>query len=298
MLAGTSETLRPGSASKNVSTIRTLLEGLIDYAGLFPPASLSMARSVENYAGYRESPWNWALGRYIVPASRLNEFEREVADLTSAGAADTWRLSSLGVPARYSLPCGVIDTIEFKAQTPLEIRKVASQVSGAVPYIEIPVAEDPAALIESIGQAGARVKIRTGGVTPDLFPSPAQVATFLYRCRAANVPFKATAGLHHPLRALQRLTYEPDSATGVMHGFINVFLAAALVFHDGSEQDALRTLEEMSPAAFEFGDNEVRWHGHRLTAAQLRQARNEFAISFGSCSFEEPIQDLKALGWL
>ena len=113
------------------------------------------------------------------------------------------------------------------------------------------------------------------------------------------MPFKATAGLHHPVRAMRPLTYQPDSPSAMMHGFVNVFLAAALLWHRGSnEADALATLEETSPAAFVFDDKCVSWHDHSLTAAQLRSARRKFAISFGSCSFEEPIQDLKDLGWL
>ena len=140
--------------------------------------------------------------------------------------------------------------------------------------------------------------MRTGGLTPDAFPAPGDLARWISRCAAARVPFKATAGLHHPLRSVQRCTYQPDSPTALMHGFVNVFLAAALLWHGGSEAAAIATLEEQSPGAFHFDDQCAAWHGHRLTTAQIREARERFAISFGSCSFEEPISDLQQLGWL
>jgi len=80
-----------------------------------------------------------------------------------------------------------------------------------------------------------------------------------------------------------------------MHGFVNLFLGAALVWRG---QGPLPTLEEQSAAAFRFGDEAVEWHGHRVSAEELREVREQFAISFGSCSFEEPVADLRALGWL
>jgi hypothetical protein len=166
---------------------------------------------------------------------------------------------------------------------------------GVTTYFEIPVNEDP----KPLAAMGVRAKIRTGGATADAFPSCADLAHFLQACAIANVPFKATAGLHHPVRSTHRLTNAVDSPTAIMHGFVNVFLAAALLWHRGStEADALATLEETSPDAFRFEDNCVTWHGRSLTASQLSSARRKFAISFGSCSFEEPIEDLETLGWL
>src|SRR6185436_15978516 len=97
------------------------------------------------------------------------------------------------------------------------------------PYIEIPVSGDPAPLATAVGRAGGRLKVRTGGVTADAFPSAADLARFLRAAVQAGVPFKATAGLHHPLRAEYRLTYEPGSACGTMFGFLNLFLATAFV---------------------------------------------------------------------
>ena len=134
-----------------------------------------------------------------------------------------------------------------------------------------------------------------GGETADKFPSPESVIEFIRLCAAANVPFKATAGLHHPLRSVHRLTYARESPSGMMHGFLNLFLAAAFVRSGMEAEFAVQLLEEQSAKAFHFDSNEVVWRGHRLSRDEIAAARQSFAISFGSCSFTEPVADLRAL---
>jgi hypothetical protein len=227
-------------------TLRIFLSHLIDYAGLFPPAALEMPEAKRNYVAYRAGEYSWMLARFVVPAARLDEVD------------PAWPMSVIGAPPRH------VEVCEMKAQAALP--------DADVTYFEIPIDDDPA----RFAALGARAKIRLGGA---VVPSCREVAGFLH----ARVPFKATAGLHHPIRS------------GAAHGFVNLFLAAALAWRGG---DPAATLEEESAAAFHFADDAVRWHGHAVTAEQLQDAREQFAISFGSCSFEEPIDDLKALGWL
>ena len=253
--------------------LHTLVAGLIDYAGLFPPAELEMAEAQRKYASYAAGEHAWVLGRFIVPAAQLDEVE------------PSWKCSVIGIPTR------VVDSCEIKVPT---ARELPSVPPGVIAYYELPIAEDPAPLAGT----RARAKIRTGGLTPDAFPSSAALARFLARCAAARVPFKATAGLHHPLRSIQRCTYDAESPTALMHGFVNVFLAAAHLWHGGTEAAAVATLEEQSAGTFAWDDGGVAWHGQRLTVEQVRTAREQFAISFGSCSFEEPLHDLRQLGWL
>ena len=142
---------------------------------------------------------------------------------------------------------------------------------------------------------GRRAKIRTGGETADKFPALENVVGFIRLCAAANVPFKATAGLHHPLRSVHRFTYQPDSPSGVMHGFVNIFLAAAFVRAGMETKLAVQLLEEQSADAFHFSADGVDWRQHRLSQREIAAARRSFAVSFGSCSFTEPIDDLKSL---
>jgi hypothetical protein len=131
-----------------------------------------------------------------------------------------------------------------------------------------------------------------------MIPSSADLVRFIMACKRHAVPFKATAGLHHPMRAAYRLTSHEGSPAATMYGFLNVFLTAAFV-HGGMKPDLVgAVVEEVSPRAFHFEKDSVRWMAHALDSAQIREARERLAISFGSCSFEEPVDDLKGMGLL
>jgi hypothetical protein len=301
------------------TALRTLLAGSIDYAGLFPPAGLDMATSVRQYAGYRSDPDAWALGRFVLPVARLAEFEREAgrfAPVTQSASpagsrADPWRLSALLGPdfageihvlgefncrhAAAGAPALSADVVESRADSVEAVdRLLAAVPRWAQAYVEIPLDRDPAPLVAAIAQRGGRAKVRTGGVTPDAFPSADAVARFLRACTEAGVPFKATAGLHHPLRAEYRLTYADDSPRGMMFGFLNVFLAAAFVHHGMGDADVVRLLEERSPEAIRFSGGAVEWRGHRLDQGAIAAARAAGIAAFGSCSFTEPVGELRA----
>ncbi|HEX7337957.1 MAG TPA: hypothetical protein VF252_12190 [Gemmatimonadales bacterium] len=291
-----------------MSAIQTLLRGSIDYAGLFPPAGLPMAPAVVNYAKYRAGPAAWALGRFIVPVSRLVEFEANLPPDTPG----PWRL---GVLAGTELPADLnqvaefnlrhasrrgthvlADVLEVKADSESRIAEILRLVPADLQaFIEIPVHPDPADLVAAIGREGGRAKVRTGGVTPEAFPDTAQLLRFLQACRRSGVPLKATAGLHHPVRAEYPLTYSPDSPRGTMFGFLNLFLAVAFLRAGMSEALVARVLEEGSAEVFQADATGISWRDHRVDVALLRQVRSDGIISFGSCSFTEPIQDLESL---
>ena len=252
--------------------LHILLNGLIDYAGLFPPASLSMDDAVGRYDAYRRSEYKWMLGRFVVPAERLHEVPRNFS------------VSVLAKPD--AMPA--VDVLEIKAGDDSEIKAIAASRGSRTVYVE--VADER--LLDSVADHGLRAKIRTGGVTPDAIPNAERVASFIRGCRDRNLAFKATAGLHHPLRCVKPLTYESDAPHATMHGFLNVFIAATL------PRFASQIMLEDNPRAFAFDDGGLWWHDLRVPAEELARVREEFAISFGSCSFEEPIADLKELGWL
>jgi hypothetical protein len=318
MLADVAETLprnvltpRYSQSTIMTETLRLLLAELIDYAGLFPPAALPMQEAVHNYAQYINGEFRWMLGRFITPAARLDEFERAAIEHMPphTGPSRAWRVSLLAGndPAsdlkaieefnqRYAGSIQ-IDTLETKASTADEIGAfVSAGYANLAVYVEIPIAEDPHPLIAAIARAGVQAKARTGGITPEAFPSSETVARFLAACASSGVAFKATAGLHHPLRSVNRLTYEPDSASSLMHGFLNVFLAAAWVRAGMNAQDAVELLEEKDAATFRFGEDAIEWRNHRLIREEIAATRNRFAAAFGSCSFSEPVEDLRALG--
>jgi hypothetical protein len=292
------------------AALRALLDHLIDYAGLFPPAQLPMTDAVARYAAYRRSPAAWMLGRFVVPAARLGEFAAAAEPLLVTGG-DPWRLSVLvsddaaadfaAIAALNASHRGAVcDAAEAKAGEVDQIAKLARVARDApvATYVEIPIASDPAPLVAALGTQGMRAKVRTGGITPAAVPDAAHVIRFIAACIRAKVAFKATAGLHHPVCGSYPLTYEEDSAHARMFGFLNVFLAAAVLRDGAHEADALDLLSEHDAAAFTFADDGVRWRGHFILTPRVAQLRERAAVSFGSCSFDEPLADLQSIGVL
>lgn len=292
---------------KNLTTLlHALLTDIIDYAGLFPPAALSMSEAVKNYARYIEGENAWMLARFVLPLSRLDEFEKEAKEFLSS--VTVWRLSALCGASDEEMKTiedfnlryegkAIIDAIEIKANSAEEIQRVSTTYgSGWVSRIfcEIPIAE--ISLIENIAKTDFKAKARTGGIKQEMFPTAEEIARFIFACHQSNAAFKATAGLHHPLRCVKPLTYEEDAEQGIMHGFLNVFLAAAFIRNGLSESEAVELLLDEDISSFSFEDDAIRWRSYRLNRDELKEARENFALSFGSCSFEEPIEDLKELG--
>ena len=282
-----------------MSAIETLTAGVFDYAGLYPPASLSLSSAANNYLEYASGKRAGALGRFIVNADRLDEFRSTVGDTLkkfrlSVIANGAGEVEAISNQKRSGIP---IEAVEIKCSQPDEINQLASRIpSGIEVYFEIPINETAA--LKSISAAERRAKIRMGGVVPDAFPSAANVAQMLKTLAQLRLPFKATASLHHPIRSRQPLTYQPQSPTGMMHGFMNLCCAAALAFFGGNARDAEAALAEEDRFAWKIARDTIEWRGRVWTSNQLSTLRHQFLISIGSCSFEEPIRDMESLGWL
>lgn len=273
-----------------------------------------MQAAVESYASYRAGADRDALGRFIVPLDRLEEFEANARDLMPRGeGSDPWLLSVLvaeSTAARAEqmlrFNChhwsgsadghAVIDAVELKVASEEDVEAQHRQLPKFfVRYFEVPLNANVDGIVNAISKVGGRAKVRTGGVTRDAFPAASDILRFLVACQRENVAFKATAGLHHPVRGSFNLTYQPRSETGTMYGFLNLFLAAALLRRGDAESVVLEVLGETDARAFEFSNDSLGWRGHRVDGAALRKIRLEFAISFGSCSFREPVDELTAL---
>jgi hypothetical protein len=284
------------------------MDRVIDYAGLFPPASLSLDEAVANFAAYRVGAWNWMLGRFIIPVARLDELAKilERRRVTEVETVEPWPLSVLvatdpaadveRLRAGAAPELATVECIEIKAATSEEIERAMKRVPKSLTaYFEIPAASEPRELIATIANVGARAKVRTGGITPEAIPTAGDLARFIERCAQAGVPFKATAGLHHPLRSVRSLTDTPDGPRARMHGFLNVLLATSLALAGASAGELARLLDEESAYAFCFESDGVTWRDQSINRNQIARARQRLMISFGSCSFEEPIADLDAL---
>lgn len=301
--------MQQASPTIRSAALTALLENLVDYAGLFPPAKLDMQPAVENYSRYEAGQFSWMLGKFIVPAARLNEFENSARLIQSAGgwsvsallgtdiATDVKHVASFNERNRGRM---TVASVELKAGAPSEIQWTHSLIPPDLQaFIEVPLSADIGACLDTLARCKRNAKIRTGGETPEMIPSSASVAGFIGGCADKGVPFKATAGLHHPLRALHRLTYVADSPSATMHGFLNVFLATVFLAEKRIDvAEATELLDETSASAFGFEDEGVTWRSYRATAENIRLARESFARSFGSCSFAEPVEDLQALSLL
>lgn len=332
-----------------MNALRALLSGIIDYAGLFPPAGLPMEPAIRNYARYRTEPEAWMLGRFVCPAERLGELSSYIEELFA-----TREPLSISVLGRVVKDFGEkmpllqkdhediheickrhrdlvkLDVIERRiASRPdaKEALKVIARYEHQVPHFpcppvpnifeEIEVTGDwrkgwtrPIHLMGQVmsatrellvrrgrstrltGEGTLGFKLRCGGLTAAAFPASEQIAFALVACRDAGIPFKATAGLHHPIRKYR------DEVNTKMHGFLNVFGAGVLARACKlSEKQVLAIIEDEDPKSFVFDDTSFRWKEHRATVDQITAAR-QLVTSFGSCSFDEPREDLRALGLL
>jgi hypothetical protein len=135
-------------------------------------------------------------------------------------------------------------------------------------------------------------KVRCGGKTADAFPTPEEVALVVAACRDQGIPFKATAGLHHPFRHV-------DASTGFPHhGFVNMVGAAILARAQRDEETLVALLGDEDPGHFELSSDRFRWQGVSVGPDEVHRARADLFVAYGSCSVDEPVEDLTALGLL
>jgi hypothetical protein len=261
-----------------IATTRTALERLIDYAGLFPPAQLPLDEALASYADARASAASWMLGRFIIPAGRLDA-------LRAALAGKPIELSVIAAPEAFPAVAAVrrdgwasVGSIEVPLGT--GSIEACAREAGAHGLADVPIYVELSRgrlAMRDLRNARFGAKVRCGGVEPAAYPSVAELAAFIDEAVGAGVPFKATAGLHHPVRHF-------NAAAGVtMHGFLNILFAASRA-GDVDRGDLEAILAQEDASAFVFPDD-----------ATMANARTRF-IAYGSCSFEEPVDDLRALG--
>lgn len=300
------------------ASLSMLLDGVIDFAGLFPPALLPMDAMVSDWARGLESRHDWMLGRLIVPVSRLSEFESASEGLLPGDPDDDpWVLSALlGSPEDDPLESqierilqfnqqhaggdshadAIIDVVELRVANVQSMEQALDLLPEEIyPFFELSLDHDIRGLLATLVGCDAGAKVRTGGIKPELYPSTSALADFIIQCAKADVPFKATAGLHHPLRN------HNDDVGAMQFGFLNVFLAALVA----ADAEGECSVDELSPLlircdleGIEFTSDGVSIEGEVYDLAAIEDARIAFALSFGSCSFDDPFNDLAALGLL
>lgn len=297
---------------------QALMSQVLDYAGLFPPAKLEMAPTVENYARIRAGGDQWMLARLIVPVARLAEFERCIEGRLPVNRDlphdDSWPISAITVPAgdpglaadleaiaafnerhaQRGAGGAIIDAIELRVRDVEALESALDAMPAEIhPYFELPVDHDIRGFVAALAEMDAGAKVRTGGMEAAAHPSPEALGRFIDACRLARVPFKATAGLHHAVRR------DVASVGTKQFGFLNVLIGAALRWHDLVDSSELpEVLRDESDAHFVLDDAGAAWRDRRLSVAQIRSARERFVHSFGSCSFDEPLEELRSRGML
>lgn len=285
------------------ASIKTLLSSIVDYAGLFPPTQLNLQEAIANYDRDKMSPESWMLGRFVLPASRIDEFE----EIIPTFPLEKWSLSvilsgnlELELEKIQSISDGgkiAIAALEFPPLSPTDIESIFPNLcAGVDKFFEIPPSADLEAYLAALKYTGVFAKIRTGGVTAEAFPNATQLSHYIVAFAEAQIPFKATAGLHHPLLGEHRLTYDSQSDSARMYGFLNVAILAALASAQKvTHEEAIALLGESSLDNFIFTEDSISWGDRHLTLSEIETARKHFFQSFGSCSFQEPINDLKHL---
>jgi hypothetical protein len=302
--------------------VRVLLAGVVDYGGTFPPASLDLGTAVRNYARYRAEEASWMLGRFVLPASALDEFETVSAGLLPGGPhASPWPLSVIGgwdllgdvkrveaFNARHDRSSmrgrAVVEFIEHRIGKAADVRRIDEKIPVPVrSAYEAPLGPAFAGILKFVKQVDGVAKIRTGGTTPGAIPTVGALAEFLVTCAREKVAVKCAAGLEHAVRGDHPLDVDGTMQLVPQHGLLNVLVASALAWTrsaDPTPKDLLMlvetVLDERNPAAFAVTERGIRWWDYQLTCDELQRARRDFLEGVGCACFEEPVRALLEMG--
>jgi hypothetical protein len=303
---------------------RAFLAGIVDYAGLFPPARLPLPEAAGNFVQYQSSPHSWLLGRFVCPVGKLTDVlpllrPEDTARVQFSALCPQRRgdedfvdlvLTDVETIGQFCGRLGrdsAVDSLEVPLPNDFNVQGLNNSLSclknemlaeGLLAFLEVPFQPSWRSRIDHLSrllgelQAGSAIglKLRCGGLTPEAFPTEEDVAHFILACRDAAIPWKATAGLHHPRRSW-------DPALKVWHhGFLNVFAAGMLALeHPLTLADVQEILTDREAKHLHFGEQGFAWKDWNCPTERIVE-RRKVCVSFGSCSFEEPCQDLLALG--
>jgi hypothetical protein len=313
-----------------VLSLKTFLNKMVDYAGIFPPAKLDLAQAFHNYLFYREGEHKWMINKFVVPAKKLADLGKLMKDvkievpvgLSILGTGgETISLFTKGITDdvkkiddflkhhgglagvdvyEVKLPQEVLDQEE--ADDMLDMMISASGELDALLGKEVPIFYEAVMdenyeasilkVVENIASLNNKCgfKLRTGGVEAASIPSSEVIAFAIMTCCEFNVPMKCTAGLHHPIR------HYDDGIKANFHGFFNVFGAGVLAYTSAlDEAELLEILNDEDPDEFMFSESGFEWNEIEATNEEIREARTGMIVSFGSCSFDEPVDDLKVM---
>ncbi len=299
------------------ASLRALLTRSIDYAGMFPPCSLKLEPALKNQAEYARSTDSWMLSTFVLPVGKfdaagglVSQFDKQHPLRVSALGPKTENVANFqdelknAVDAIRSLQQqhgDLVSIVQLEMLLPNGV-DVAKLTEAAALLADLKLqafwetsaesAEQTIALLARAKQASFGYKLRTGGTTADAFPNSVQIGRAILASTKHHVPIKFTAGLHHPVRQFR------DEVKTEMHGFLNVLGAGVLsAEHHWDEAQTVDMLEDQTVKSFEFHDTVFAWRDWEITLDRIK-ARRKFITSFGSCSFDDPREDLRGLTFL
>ncbi|MCS0824635.1 hypothetical protein NX029_11690 [Cytobacillus firmus] len=284
-------------------TISHFMTELIDYAGIFPPAKLPLQKAIYNYNSYKNDSDSWMLGKFVIPAARLKElhpykklFSEEnqlrLSVVLSNNLGFDNDLDAINSFIEFYQTTGVIEAIEVPPFMPLNssgIEILERQLGKIDIFFEVSKPEQATQLMDEIQRIKQfssslfGIKLRMGSASLTSIPSVKQTAYVIKKCQERGLKIKFTADLHLPFS-----DYSCKERI-LKYGFVNVFVASIMTSCRFLSTETIQSiLIEKNPTSFIFTPNELSWCNLTVSSSEIFNARNFFASSFGSCSFDEP----------
>lgn len=300
------------TGSAPTALARTAVAELFDDAALFPPARAPMEAALGLHALAARSSWGFAQGRFLVPVGALRTFVVERRHLDYLSPLDIGII--VGSPADPDAPApldevvpavGRVDEADRGVSVAMVEYRPADQTSdglgaaarhlagivdelGCAGVVEVDVTrgdDDVAGRVAALHGTEVGAKVRCGGLEASMVPTPDAVARFVATCVQHDLPFKATAGLHHALSA-----GDPKRR----FGYLNLLVATALAHRGADVATIADALAMGDPQGVEASADALRLGRHEISRVDVSAARSHFT-AFGTCSFTEPLADLLAI---
>ncbi|MBZ2410664.1 hypothetical protein HX747_29815 [Streptomyces sp. L06] len=272
-----------------------LFAAFCDDAAVFPPGELPLAQAVPAHLRHVTAAHAPLVGPLVVPQARLSELAgltagHERGSLDLAVTVPSPEAAGQALASVAALPAARLRCLEVAVPEDVPTAEIVPRIStalrsaddrtGVTVYVEVPRDERRAGLIASLAESPFLAKFRTGGVRAELYPDERELARAVLLAVRAQVPFKATAGLHHAVR-------NTDPRTGFeQHGHLNLLAATGAALGGAGESEVVAILAERDATTVAG-----------LVAALSPEVRSAFR-SFGTCSLAEPVGELAALGLL
>lgn len=287
------------------SALNTVLSGLFDYAGTFPPARLELNQAVAEALSFESTLKRPFLvnNRGVFNSSELTDV---AAILNTAGVANKpFEFSALLIAGdeldrAVTELCNVLGEnpflkmtgIELKIGSPLELEqagKLLGLFSGIRLFLE-PSREIREQAIAYIDQLGAKnhaigLKVRAAGPTA---VSTAELANIIKDLTDRGIPLKVTQGLHSPF-------IQGNAPTGFLTLALATYLSKAGASVGQIEQ--ILRLTDLTPFSYDEGTGSyISFDRVTIELKRCIELNHLGIIRIGSCSIREPDEELDRLG--